>query len=296
MTSAIKQLVQAGRKRVKMKRDAICKTIRSIGLFMSEDLYTQDSATQIQYIEQGQGPLLLLLHGNGADALLYLPLIQTLAKHFQVVAPDLPGFGRSPAQEQFNMGQYVAELELFINRKLRQPYRLVGHSMGGYLAYQLMLRQRTMQIVRSVWMEAGIFKLDWKLALALQPYGWFHRFKKHNRSHVEDRLREWCWNYDESDPVFRADFIASYFKSNRQVQGMLMAGAADLLPYRFDQIREPVLCLRGEKEQLLSRQTDWFAPQLPQGQRVVIPQAGHFLLGDNDEVLERELLGFLKFS
>ncbi|MBT9548642.1 MAG: alpha/beta hydrolase [Candidatus Sericytochromatia bacterium] len=261
---------------------------------MSEVRYLYDSVTDIHYLEQGQGSPLLLLHGNGADAKLYLPLIQTLARHFRVVAPDLPGFGRSPARESRQMARYIAELELFINRKLRQPYLLMGHSMGGYLAYQLMLRKRTMPITRAVWMEAGLFKLDWKLALALQPYGLAHRFKKHNRAHVEDRLREWCWNYDQSDPVFREAFITSYFKSNRHVQGMLMAGAAELLPYRFDQISAPVLCLRGEKEQLLSRQTDWFAPLLPQGQRVVIPQAGHFLLGDNDTALEQEILTFLQ--
>ncbi|MGE3725321.1 MAG: alpha/beta fold hydrolase [Candidatus Sericytochromatia bacterium] len=252
-----------------------------------------DPASEIHFLEMGQGPPLLLLHGNGAEATTYLPLIATLSAHFCVIAPDLPGFGRSPAKETRNMSRYLAELELFINRKLRQPFMLLGHSMGGYLAYQLLLRQRTMPITRSVWMEAGLFQLDRKLALALQPYSWAHRFKKHNRSHVEARLREWCWEYDQSDPAFREAFIASYFKSNRQVQGMLMGGAADLLPYRFEQIQIPILCLRGEKEQLLSRQTDWFAPQLPSGKRVVIPQAGHFLLGDNDPVLEGEILAFL---
>lgn len=256
--------------------------------------YHQDPVTEIVHLEMGEGPPLLLLHGNGAEASTYAGLIVALSAHFRVVAPDLPGFGRSPAREKRNMQRYLAELERFINRKLRQPYLLMGHSMGGYLAYQLMLRKRTMPIPRAIWMEAGIFRLDRKLALAIRPYGFLHRFKKHNRAHVEARLREWCWEYDQSDPVFREAFISSYFKSNRHVQGMLMAGAADLLPYRFEQIAQPVLCLRGEKEQLLSRQTDWFAPQLPQGQRVVIPQAGHFLLGDNDPVLLREILAFLQ--
>lgn len=197
MTGSISRLTWSPPNRLKCKVTPTAKgSEETVCLCQKFFIYTTPSQI-FTILEQGQGPPLLLLHGNGADAKLYLPLIQTLARHFRVVAPDLPGFGRSPARESRQMAGYVAELELFINRQLRQPYHLMGHSMGGYLAYQLMLRKRTMQITRAVWMEAGIFNLDWKLALALQPYGLAHRFKKHNRAHVEDRLREWCWNYDK---------------------------------------------------------------------------------------------------
>ncbi|PKL74931.1 MAG: hypothetical protein CVV27_17970, partial [Candidatus Melainabacteria bacterium HGW-Melainabacteria-1] len=260
---------------------------------MSEQLYQQDPRSGIWFIEAGQGPPLLLLHGNGADAALYVPLLDVLSRHFRVLIPDLPGFGRSPVSEKWHLPAYMAELERFINRRIRSPYVLMGHSMGGFLAYQLLIRGRTQTVSRSIWMEAAVFRLEAMAARLLPAYGLFHRLRSHSRERMEDRLRDWCLNYDAMDLDFKENFAASFLRSNRQVQAMFMAAAPSMLPYRFDQLTLPILCLRGAKEQLISRQTDWFAPQLPQGKRVVIPEAGHFLIFENDAALQREILDFL---
>ncbi|MDE5949963.1 MAG: alpha/beta fold hydrolase, partial [Acetatifactor sp.] len=50
---------------------------------------------RVQYIEQGQGPLVVLFHGWGANKELFRSLIDTLAVQYRVVAPDTPGFGQS---------------------------------------------------------------------------------------------------------------------------------------------------------------------------------------------------------
>lgn len=256
--------------------------------------YRQDPASGIWYIEAGQGPPLLLLHGNGADGALYRPLLAYLAPHYRVLLPDLPGFGRSPAREKRQMRGYMAELEAFINRRIHAPYVLMGHSMGGYLAYQLLIRRRTQPVTRSVWMEAGLFRLaDWRVRAILPVYGRTHRFRPHDRQRIEARLRDWCLDYDGMPQSFRDDFVRSFFRSNREVQGMMMASAPALLPYRFDLLQLPILCLRGQKQQLLSNQTDWFAPRLPQGRKVIVPDSGHFLLGENDAGLQAALLDFL---
>lgn len=260
---------------------------------MSEKLYQQDPASGIWFIEAGQGPPLLLLHGNGADAALYLPLLEYLAPHFRVLMPDLPGFGRSPAREHWNMSAYLAGVERFINSRIRAPYVLMGHSMGGFVAYQLLIRRRTQAVTRAIWMEAAVFKIDWRVARILPGYGLLHRFKAHSRERIEARLRDWCLDYDNMDKDFREGFIASFFRSDRQVQGMMMSAAPTLLPYRFEQLQLPILCIRGQKQQFLSRQTDWFAPQLPQGQKVIVPDSGHFLLNENDAGLQQEILRFL---
>ena len=100
------------------------------------------------------------------------------------------------------------------------------------------------------------------------------------------------WRRDELCD-FREDFVQSFFRSDRQVQGMFMASAPSLLPYRFSEIAQPVLCMRGQKQQFLSRQTDFYAPKLPNGKRVVIPDAGHFLLFENDPAVYQEIFAFL---
>lgn len=256
-------------------------------------LYQQDSGSGIWFIEAGQGPPLLLLHGNGADAALHVPMLAYLAPHFRVLIPDLPGFGKSPAREVWSMAGYMAEFERFINSRIREPFALIGHSMGGYVAYQLLLRRRTQPVLRAIWMEAAVFNIDPRVAKILPIYGLVHRFRAHNRARIEGRLRAWCLDWDRMDSDFREGFIKSFYRSNRHVQGMMMGSAAALLPYRFDKLDLPILCVRGQKQQFLSNQTDFFAPKLPQGKKVVIPDAGHFLLHENDEGLKDALLAFL---
>ena len=260
---------------------------------MTTDLYRQDPGSGIWFIEEGRGPALLLLHGNGADAELYLPLLEVLGQHFKVLIPDLPGFGRSQARERWRMPNYMAELERFINSRIREPFVLIGHSMGVYLAYQLLLRRRTQPVTRAIWMEGALFRIDPRVAKILPAYGFYARFRKHSRERIEARLRDWCLDYDGMDPAFKAGFLASFLRSDRHVQGLFISSAPALLPYRFEQLTLPILCIRGQKQQFLSRQTDWFAPQLPQGKRVVIPDAGHFLLFENDLALQHEILSFL---
>lgn len=260
---------------------------------MTDAYYQQDPGSGIWFIEQGEGPPVLLLHGNGADAALYLPLLDVMRKHYRVLVPDLPGFGRSAAREKWSMTGYLGELERFVNGRIREPFAIMGHSMGGFLAYQMMLRRRTQPIERAILMEAALFNIDQRVAAILPLYGFWHRFKPHSREKIEARLRDWCLDWDGMPADFREDFVQSFFRSDRQVQGMFMASAPSLLPYRFSEISQPVLCMRGQKQQFLSRQTDFYAPKLPNGKRVVIPDAGHFLLFENDPAVYREIFAFL---
>ena len=50
---------------------------------------------QLHYLTAGQGPVVILLHGYAETSRMWRPILPALAKHFQVIAPDLPGIGDS---------------------------------------------------------------------------------------------------------------------------------------------------------------------------------------------------------
>jgi len=50
---------------------------------------------EIAYVDEGEGPTVLLLHGAPLTALGFVRVIRTMRAHYRVIAPDLPGFGRS---------------------------------------------------------------------------------------------------------------------------------------------------------------------------------------------------------
>lgn len=88
------------------------------------------------YQLQGKGKLVLLLHGWGDGSEGSQALQAELAKSYTVLAPDLPGFGKTQVPiepwDLDNYAQFIAEL---LNKlQLQQPYAVIGHSNGGAIA------------------------------------------------------------------------------------------------------------------------------------------------------------------
>ena len=49
----------------------------------------------VNYIDEGKGDVILLLHGWGANITLYAGIIQVLSVNHRVIALDMPGFGKT---------------------------------------------------------------------------------------------------------------------------------------------------------------------------------------------------------
>jgi pimeloyl-ACP methyl ester carboxylesterase len=90
------------------------------------------------YSRRGAGPPLVLLHGIGHHWRAWEPVLDRLALHHDVIAVDLPGFGRSPASADFGgMPSLVAGLSsFFASLGLGRPH-VAGNSLGGALALEL---------------------------------------------------------------------------------------------------------------------------------------------------------------
>lgn len=83
----------------------------------------------------GQGPTLVLVHGLGGSYAVWLAVAASLARRARVVAPDLPGFGRSARSAKGTTLSVMGDaLARFIDAMSSQPVHLVGNSMGGSLS------------------------------------------------------------------------------------------------------------------------------------------------------------------
>jgi pimeloyl-ACP methyl ester carboxylesterase len=102
-------------------------------------VHTSDSAEQpaAAVIDAGSGPAVLLLHGWGATKELMAPVNQRLAG-FRVVAPDLPGFGDTPAPPAaWGPDEYASWVVALLDRLRIERAHVVGHSNGGRIAIAL---------------------------------------------------------------------------------------------------------------------------------------------------------------
>lgn len=72
----------------------------------------------IHYIDEGQGPTLLMLHGNPTWSFLYRHIVRQLAAHFRCIALDYPSFGLSTAKADcgFTPREHSAIVEQFVHQ------------------------------------------------------------------------------------------------------------------------------------------------------------------------------------
>lgn len=100
----------------------------------------------------GSGPALLLLHGFGCDSSTWRAIIESLAEHFTVIAPDLLGHGASgKPNADYSLGGYANGMRDLLTVLGIDTATVVGHSFGGggamQFAYQFPERtERTMLI------------------------------------------------------------------------------------------------------------------------------------------------------
>jgi triacylglycerol lipase len=90
---------------------------------------------KIRYLEAGSGPVVVLLHGLGADASSWQSNIATLAQKYRVIAPDQIGFGKSDKPFiNYRVGTLVDFLNGLMKELKVERASLVGNSLGGFTA------------------------------------------------------------------------------------------------------------------------------------------------------------------
>ena len=91
----------------------------------------------IHYVQQGSGPVLLLIHGMAGALDTWRSVVEPLSRHATVLAVDLPGHGSSgPGGGDYSLGSLAASLRDVLLALGHERVTLVGHSLGGGIAMQ----------------------------------------------------------------------------------------------------------------------------------------------------------------
>ena len=90
---------------------------------------------ELAYTRRGKGTPLLLLHGYPLDHHLWDDVAPLLEDTFELILPDLRGFGESTTVDSpFTMDDYASDIAGLLDQLGIQKTAIVGHSMGGYVA------------------------------------------------------------------------------------------------------------------------------------------------------------------
>ena len=92
---------------------------------------------EVTYSSDGEGPVLLLIHGMAGTCESWREVIEPLARQSTVIAPDFPGHGGSaPGGGDYSIGALAAGLRDLLLALGHDRATLVGHSLGGGVAMQ----------------------------------------------------------------------------------------------------------------------------------------------------------------
>jgi len=264
---------------------------------------------RIACVDLGAGePAIVLVHGLGSDLRAWARNIDALARHHRVVALDLPGFGRSskPARAP-TLRDWAAIVERVCERLGLGEIVLVGHSMGAQIALHHALlhpgRARGLGLVapagferftavESAWLRAGVDPMatrsigTWQVvARWLQA---FHRMPPEAWPLVRDRIAV----------IGGPDFEAYC----RTVAGAVAAMLAEPVIDRLGDVRVPALVTFGREDRLVPNRwlhrplvhgfAERAANALPNGELLLLPDAGHMVQFERPDAWNEAMLTF----
>jgi pimeloyl-ACP methyl ester carboxylesterase len=106
-------------------------------------------------LEGGDGPPMVLLHGQGGFAEIMGGLIRMVVDRYRVVVPDLPGMGRSEVRSGTLDGPLVVKwLGELISKTCDQPPIVLAVSMGGSIGLRFAL-ERGKEISKLILVDSG---------------------------------------------------------------------------------------------------------------------------------------------
>ncbi|MEK3913099.1 alpha/beta fold hydrolase [Paenibacillus sp. FSL H7-0331] len=252
----------------------------------------------IHYLDEGQGPTVLLLHGNPTWSYLYRNVIKDLREEFRLIAPDYPGFGMSkaPSGYRFTPQEQSVAVQHLIRHLDLKNFIVVVQDWGGPIGLSYAVGHRNNLrgiVVMNTWawpaeiLPMKLFSLamgGWPIGRWLQtrrnffakvivPHGIYQADK------VTDSLRK---AYTDPFPTPKSRIPTWVFPRQIRKARTWLADIESKLPSLYDL---PAQILWGTKDSAgfpLEQMTKW-QKYLPLNETEVLEDASHYVQEDRPD-------------
>jgi 3-oxoadipate enol-lactonase len=239
------------------------------------------------YIDEGEGPPVVLLHAGVVDSRIWQPVVPLLRERHRVIRYDQRGYGRSPAWD----GPYspVDDLVWVLDAAGVDRAALVGLSRGGEIAIATAL-ERPARVSALVLVASGI--PGYPLAIEATPEQearWDAAEASGDLATLAEIDMEF-WAPLGADDELRAMFVANAAASNAEdpAQG---EPSAD----RLGAIAVPTLVITAARDQpVMNEIGEVLAQRIPGARRAVIDEADHMVPRRTPDELADLILHFLR--
>ncbi len=246
----------------------------------------------VNLIDEGQGDVIVFLHGWGAKAEIYRSIINLITPHYRVIAPDFPGFGGTTEPSFAYSAEDYGDFVLALLSKLGiTKASFIGHSHGGRTVIELATREnQDIEIDKIVLMDsAGIRaklsftkKLRVKTFKALKAIVMIKPINKAFPNALESLKKKFgSSDYSAASDIMRLSFVKVVNSDYKD---------------RLCKISRPTLLLWGEKDTATPlSDAEFMKSKIPDSGLVTVKNGGHFCFTEDFGLVARVLASFFKF-
>lgn len=250
----------------------------------STDTTIDVGGVKLSVLEAGEGRPLLFLHGAGGRN--WTPLHQKLAEKYRVIAPEHPGFGRSQIPDWMLS---MADLSLFYLDFMEtlglRDVHLAGHSLGGWLAGEIAIRNTARLSTVSLLAPAGV-------AVADAPFGDIFLWSPEQSTRAQFFDQSLAEKRLATPP--NLDIVLQNKAATARL-GWSPRLANPQLPHWLHRIDKPTLLLWGREDRIipLACQEPW-RKGLRDVKTAIIDSCGHAIHNEQPEAAAAHMVAFIE--
>ncbi len=277
-------------------------SVRADGL--GEHGFAQSDGVRIHYVTDGEGPLVVMIHGFPDFWYTWRHQMPQLSKHFQVVAIDQRGYNQSDQPdgvENYAIDRLVADVRAVVRHFDREKAIIVGHDWGGMVAWMFAMQHPDITerlVILNLPHPAGFSRELATNPAQQEASAYARRFQQPDawKSLTAEGLTFWI-----KDSEARAKYVEAFERSSFECMLNYYVANYPRPPYRepeqaFPKVQCPTLIIHGLDDTAL----------LPGGHNSVwehvdndvtlkmIPGAGHFVQHDAADKVTRTIDQWLR--
>ena len=243
-----------------------------------------------EFGENNNEPVVLFLHGWGADHKYFLPIINVIKEKYKVYAIDLPGHGESSKlTRSFNVDDYKDVVIKFIDDLNIKNIILIGHSYGGRIIIKINSEDDIdFNIDKNILIDAAGVKKNQSIKTKIKIYT--YKFSKNILNLIPDKnKREELLNklkgkfgssdYNNATPIMRETLVKSVNE--------------DLTPL-LKNMRETLLIWGENDKDTPMSDAKIMEKEIKNAGLVVLKNTGHFSFIEDKYTFERVIKSYLK--
>ncbi len=247
---------------------------------------------KVRVLEAGSGDPLVFMHGAGGlfpDN----PFLDQLAEHYQVFAPEFPGFGESTDEELLEdmLDFSLHGWDVVHALGLSKPH-IVGHSMGGMIAAEMASLAPNDVSKLVLVASAGLWIAEHPIPdiFSFLPHE-FAQYLFHDRAQGEAML---TGGLDLKNPEALKEFYIGNSRRLSMAGKILFPVPNRRLSKRLYRLTAPTLLVWGKSDTLIPPvYAEYFKKQIASAEIIEIEQAGHMIPYEQPEEFVRSVTAFL---